>query len=264
MGHIEMLLLFFQITILLFIIIRSVRFVQNSKVVISILYYIFGMIGFLVSDLYWLAYSLIHPYTRMPFAVNEVGEWAFFLLMSASLTTLFGDRFHIAAKEILGVIIFMAANVILWIMWSGEWIEDVISGVVLAYYFSVIVLSMLAVDAMNKVLWIGLAILSVVLIASQYMTFIVSSETAYYVNIWCNSLCLTGGIGFYLLIIRSYRTGGQVVRRYALAFGGNAWCVTGMYMSSGIIYDVMLIMMIGMMVITSLCIDKVVKTDDIC
>ena len=88
----------------------------------TLAFFCFGSISFLMSDIYWIAYYFINPGIRMPFAANEFGEGAMFLLLAASLKVVSQqERPDIAVsekapavKEAAATAVFAAVSTLLW------------------------------------------------------------------------------------------------------------------------------------------------------
>ena len=117
--------LFFT-AILLLVFLGTLRLLASEKRDARTVLFAFAVASVLLSNLYWLAYDILRPGTRMPFAANEIGEWALFLLLGAAVRT--QPEAPSAKREVFCAALFTAANVALWIAWSGEWIQDILTG----------------------------------------------------------------------------------------------------------------------------------------
>lgn len=141
MGYIELvevLSTILQCCVLAVIIAKSTKIISFSKNCIFAFFIVLTMASCLLSNLYWIAYDLINPNTRMPIAANEIAECAAILLLSAALNSVLQNR-----KKVLGEILFAffytAANIVLWIVWSGEWFQDIFFGVPYIYFLWVLI-----------------------------------------------------------------------------------------------------------------------------
>ena len=123
--------LFFT-AILLLVFLGTIRLLELEKREARTVLFAFAVASVLLSNLYWLAYDILRPGTRMPFAANEIGEWALFLLLGAAVRT--QPEVHSAKREVFCAALFTAANVALWIAWSGEWIQDILTGAAFGYF----------------------------------------------------------------------------------------------------------------------------------
>ena len=109
-----------------------------SKNCIFAFFIVLTMASCLLSNLYWIAYDLINPNTRMPIAANEIAECAAILLLSAALNSVLQNRKK-KLGEILFAFFYTAANIVLWIVWSGEWFQDIFFGVPYIYFLWVLI-----------------------------------------------------------------------------------------------------------------------------
>jgi len=244
------LILVLQISMLVFVIAGSIRLTGRGNKTLLPVFFSFAMVSFLLSDLYWIAYDVLRPDLRMPFAANEVGEWSSFLLMSAGLSEwLREEEKKIPSGEypqvrpagkgsalpgLLFAVFFAAANTILWIGWSGEWIQDIITGAVLGYYYCTLVRLDRRTDAFTifqKILLTGACVCAVCL---QALTFFVPDGTGKKLEICCSILCF-GIIAFFFVQTLRARKRKSAGKKLCYAFCGFAWIAVTLYMSTGVL-----------------------------
>ncbi len=203
---------------------------------IAPVFFLFAMVSYLISTAYWAAYDLLLPDTRMPFAANEFGEIGLFLLLASMLNAVFRGRFAFARWETLCAAIFAAASVVLWIAWSGEWLEDVLVGVSFGDLLCVCARSLKQSKALSGIEWRLLGLLVLLLLLLQGGTFFLPS-----------ALAAAADYGAYgvLFFIQLYALGKTIraIRRKqdpalltALAVSCFAWAISTMYMSAGFFY----------------------------
>ena len=94
----SMIVLIFQVAVLLALIVWTVRTLIRERFSEPIAFTAFALACLLLSDLYWIAWGLLEPEARMPFAVNEIGECAMFLLLAAAMISFCGAGNAAAAK----------------------------------------------------------------------------------------------------------------------------------------------------------------------
>ena len=153
--------------VLLVVIFRAARLIESSGRSMTAVFFTFAAVSLLVSNLYWIAYDLMRPGTRMPFAANELGEWAAFLLLSTSLLCALRERFGEAGKEMLCAGAFVAASTVLWIAWSGEWIQDILTGAAFGYFLCMLAAQIRYTEAFPAWEWRLLGVFCPLLIAAQ-------------------------------------------------------------------------------------------------
>ena len=224
------------ISLTLSVILSCLTLIRSSKEPMITALFMFAMVSFMLSVAYWLAYNLIRPDGRMPFAANEIGEIAFFLLLAAVLDAVFRDSHVSAKKETALALIFVASSVVLWIGWSGEWIQDIIAGLAFGYFLCVCVRAIKLTSALNKREWILLGISCGIIIIAQAGTFFVPEGVKQPLDYFCYALMFT--ILLWLLIKSILMINKRVDERATLAmtFGVCAFSFSTLYMSSGWFY----------------------------
>ena len=132
----------------------------------------------------------------MPFAANEIREWAMFLLLGAALTARHPIRFQSAKREIVGAVLFAAACTALWIAWSGEWVQDILTGVSFGYLLCALVSRIRQEEAYSDRDWLRLGTACCVLIAAQTAIFFVPGSAAKPLDLFCYVLLFAAALAF--------------------------------------------------------------------
>ena len=127
-----------QIFVLSFIVVRLVAPMIRAKTTFLPFFLFLAMVSYLLSDLYWIVYDTLKPGTRMPIAANEIAECSVILLLSAGLNTMLRDK-AVRMGEVLFAALFIGANIALWIVWSGEWLQDIVFGIPYVYFVWVLI-----------------------------------------------------------------------------------------------------------------------------
>ncbi len=223
-----------QTSVLLLVFLGAIRLIRNEKNTVYLVFFAFAIASAMLSNLYWQAYSLLRPETRMPFAANEIGEWAMFLMVGASLQNRSHHRF--ATKEMFFAALFAAANTALWIAWSGEWVQDILTGVVLGYFLCHLVAEIKQSDVFPRWEWWLTGLTSLILICAQTGTFFVTETVRTPMDLFC--YCLLFAMTTYSIIraVVAYRTERQASQMVSRAFAAFAWSIISMYMSDGYFY----------------------------
>ena len=222
--------------VLLVVIFRAARLIESSGRSMTAVFFTFAAVSLLVSNLYWIAYDLMRPGTRMPFAANELGEWAAFLLLSTSLLCALRERFGEAGKEMLCAGAFVAASTVLWIAWSGEWAQDILTGVAFGYLVCTAVRAMKLANALARWEWRALGLGAGLLILVQSAIFFVPRQMKLPLDLICYALMYLGILFFFGKVIREGRQAARPDALLALSFGGYAWGISSLYMSEGYFY----------------------------
>ena len=177
----------------------------------------------------------------MPFAANEIGEWAFFLLLAASVGSPKAHSFQNAKKEVLFTCFFVAASAGLWIGWSGEWMQDILTGLFYGYFLCTLVLRAKSEHAMPDRDWRMLGIVCAVLIAAQTAIFFVPDAAKRPLDLFCYIILFTVSAVFLVRAVLSQRKD-EPGKSVCHAFAFFAWIETVLYMSSGGYYVMAMIL----------------------
>ncbi|MCR5734500.1 MAG: hypothetical protein K6G22_07850 [Lachnospiraceae bacterium] len=204
---------------------------------LQMILFAFATAGLLLSGLYWLAYDLLYPMQRMPFAANEMAEWAMFLSLATILSSIHTTSYRSAKWEIVFAVIFTAANVALWIAWSGEWMQDIVTGIMLGYFYINLVRIAKETGAFPRPVWIALGLLCVVIIAANVATFHVSEAMASVFDTAAYILLSIVELYFMIRSILSLYKKEDPKTCICLSFIVTAWSFTYMYMSAGMFYN---------------------------
>ena len=238
MNSANIALILLQIAVLIATLFGSIRAIGTSDHSIPLIFFAFAMTSVLLSDFYWLAYMFLRPETRMPFAANEIAEWAMFLLLGTSLTTGLPGLFCAARRETLFAALFSAANAALWGAWSGEWVQDIMTGAALGYLLCCLASRLKGSGSLSTPEWGTLGGACVVLIAAESSVLLVPESFKQPVDLLCYALLFAVAAFLILLAALTMRKGGDPDRGVGLSFAAFAWCIITMYLSTGTLYFV--------------------------
>ena len=216
-----------QSIVLVVIIAKTVRLMDNGKNVFLPFFFMLAMTSFLLSNMYWIAYDVLKPDTRMPIAANEIGECAMILLLSAGLDVVLKDKKKIFG-EIVFAILFIGVNIALWIAWSGEWLQDVLFGIPYIYFLWLLIRGMRSRGVLaRKELWLA-AVMGVVVLILQIPLLYVkgflfeSIKVAFFVVMFA----LMAWLG-----VKSFRS-----KDYFMTLTFFLWTELSMFLTSGVYY----------------------------
>ena len=247
-----------QIAVLAVLLGLTVRLVSESARNLTAVFLSFSFGLWLLTDLYWLIYDLMRPESRMPFAANEIGETAMFLVFAAMVNSAIRRHTRLPMGFFAGSCLFAVSNAVLWILWSGEIVEDIIVGVVFAWLYCSIVRALRSEQALTGTEWIMLGVLCTALIVCQSLTFIVPEDVKNTPDLCAYVLLMLGAVFFACLFIRSYKeklAHVQMVLSFALAM----WIITAKYMSGGNWYNLFLTLETPGLILWFLSVRKAVK-----
>ena len=239
-----------------YVIWRGIKLLSRYRDNRTVIFFLFAVACILMSDLYWIAYDLLQPEARMPFAANEICEGASFLLLAACLTTVFFGRFGEVEKVEIGTAAFAAANIILWIVWSGEWVQDILIGIAFGFLLCRTAACLKLCGALQRREWIILASLSGLLILLEVTALFVPESASPLLDTLCSVLLLAGFAFFAAKTLRAIRSGGQEEQALTFSAAAFAWCLVTMYSTEGRWYLAALLCAVGMMLLMLLAVEK--------
>ena len=198
---------------------------------LTVLFFCFAMVSLLLTNVYWLAHSLLRPNMRMPLAANTIGECAVFLLLSAALNSLFPDHRFSFTPQFICSVFFAVASIALWIIWSGEWLQDILGGIAFGYFLCVCVRDLYQMNSFSKKDWIALGICCTVYMSISF--FFAEDHPVMKIGY---VLMFTTMAWFLYRTIRSARRRESAEKQIVLSSSAYACCMSGVYMSSGYWY----------------------------
>ncbi len=223
----------------LFVTLRAVRLIRRDSPEMLAVFYAFGCIASLISGLYWVAFTVLREGQRMPFAANELGEAASYLLYGAAIASFCPVSFRKAGKEALLSILFSAGSAALWIAWSGEWIQDTVFGLPYAYFLFMAVAAMKKNHVFSEKEWAAAGLISFGLLIGQAAVIIAQGSLHVLLDRLCYAVMY---LSLFLLAVKTVRlirekTDPSVL--LSMGFGLYGWMSSCIYMSEGWHYVVM-------------------------
>lgn len=231
---------FLQAVLLAAFLVLSVRLLRENGQSLTAVFFTFCLSLWMLTDLYWIIYDLLRPESRMPFAANEIGEAAIFLLQAAVLSSAISLRFSASRPQAVGALLFAACNIALWVAWSGEWLQDVFIGAAFAYYLTTVSCSLKEHGALSAREWTALGLSCALLIFGQVMTFLLPEGMKKAADLCCCLLLSAGIVRWGAKVLSALRRKAEPGALLCLSFALTAWAVTAKYMCEGLWYSLFL------------------------
>ena len=244
-----------QSVVLIVIVMKTAGLMKNEKKVFFPFFFCLAMVSYFLSNLYWIAYDLLNPDTRMPIASNEIAECAVILLLSAGLDSVLKDK-----KDILGEIIFaflfVSVNIALWILWSEEWFQDILFGIPYFYFFWLIVRGLRSRKSLSgKELWIA-SIMSISFLAIQFVLYAEKEN----MNEYFKTVCYIDMFALIIwLCIKSFRS-----KDIFIATTYFVWTEFSMFLSPDFYYNLSLLANTIAFPLMYISMKKELAANDIC
>lgn len=175
-----------QVLIIIPIIAASTKLMQGGRNGLLPVFFTFGMFCYILDDLYYIVFCLLRPNERLPIAADEISECATLLLFTSLLEILNDKRKRFSLEAFVFSILFIGANIALWIAWSGEWLQDILFGIPYVYFLYLLMKGILDTKSMKKIeIYIILLLCFIVtgiefaLLNMDGMTYEIADVTAY-------------------------------------------------------------------------------------
>lgn len=231
-----------QTIVLAVLLVLSIKLIGKNERNLPSVHMAFCLTLWLLGNIYWLIYDLIRPESRMPFAANEIGEAAAFLMMAAIINSVVISVAYPSAVYTVSAILFGIGNVALWIAWSGEWIQDIFIGTFYTWFLLSLVRALVNEKTLRTWEWVLLCILCFALIAGQGQTFVIKTEYVRATETGAYVILFMGILLFVNRLIRLYKENEKPQKLLFVAFALIAWVITGKYMSDGTMYTVFMLL----------------------
>ncbi|MBQ3405440.1 MAG: hypothetical protein IJG63_08510 [Oscillospiraceae bacterium] len=231
------------------------RRVGPSPVLVFLL---FGVANFLVSELYWLSHIFITRENTIVFAAVEVAETGACLCFASSLRTALGEDVGKDRRILLEAIAFMACNTAFWIAWTGGWVKDMMSGAAMCYLFYTCMLGAKCYKLFPHHIRSAFVTGAILIFSLQTAALLIGGDTGALMDNLCAPIWLLGIAYFMFRIIPAVRGGGDTLGRgtMALTYTGLVWCLCAMYLSFEPFYFVPTVFQIFMVVMMVLAAEK--------
>lgn len=221
-----------QIAIILFIVIRSINCVGKSERSMLAVFFLASMVTILLNNLYWLAYQFIYQDVRMPFCVADFSENNAFLLLASSLISVFPDHKKRPIAAGAAAWLFVAANIALWIVWSGEWLKDIVGGLCFGYYAYHVLRALVLSKAFTRAEWTAWGIMGALFIGVQGAGIFAPESMTAVLDGLTYVLLFGSMLGFLIRLFLDMRRDAEHSARISRAFAGYFWAACAIYSSA--------------------------------
>ena len=258
LGYIDILLSIIDVLVCMGIVLVTVPRIRSGKTdSVPLAFFVFALISTALSDVYWVIYPIMRPDSRMPIAANEMGEIACFLLLSSAVRLAFRNIHVSAKKEIIGTVLFSLAQIVLWIAWTGEWMQDIVGGAAFAYMLCVSAWALKQGDCLSNREWNLLGLSCFVVIGLNLIWFYAPENAKAAITMLPNLMAIVWLVVFLIKVTNAIRENLAAGKQIALAFALYVWSISTMYLGERYYYTVALVFSI----IAKLYMDIAVKKE---
>ena len=258
----ENILNFIQVVVLLPLILGFAGMMGKGKSGMLPVFFTFSMLSYFLSSVYYLVYGFLRPGERMPFAVNEIAECAMLLLICAGLETFLTRDMIGRLTAMLFAVFFVGINIILWILWSGEWVQDIVFGLPYIYMLYLLIRGNIHYKTIGMVEGHIAMYASLMVLLLQMFTIKATGTLRLVVD--RGSYLVAYGLALWLFWSCKKALQESGVKAIFLTVTLFWWTIMVMYMSSGIYYDIAEAMNILAMPLLYFAMKKEVGERDLC
>lgn len=232
-----------QIFILIFAVTVSILRLKKYRNSVLLVFFIYGLVCWLLSDIYWLALDIMLPNKIISFGVNEIAEGGLFLLF-ASITRMTSKMIikkRAPVYTLFGVC-YILLNVALWIIWNGDILKDLLCGFALGIFICFALNLLYLTDALKKSQLIFLFAGSFGAVFLQYLMLVIPKEYAKILDLisiifMFANFFLIGVLGLRAaLTAKRERTKSESLKTFSLSFSLHVIVSCNLYMTAGVAY----------------------------
>ena len=225
--RVDVITMIIQSCILVVVIAKTIKLAVSTKKSIFPFFFALAISSYLLSNFYWIAFECLKPETRIPMACNEISEAAVILLLSAGMGAILKDR-EKKAGEIAFAILFIGANITFWIIWSGEWLQDLILGIPYIYFFWLLIQGVKRRNCLSQKETRLTLTTGIIVFAMQILLLVMQGNVYAFIEGSCFALMLAMMVW---LGVKSFRR-----KDFFLATVFFTWTDLSMYLSTDIYY----------------------------
>ena len=223
----------------LWIFLRTVRLLRQNRGSEPCVLFIFAALTYMMSSLYWLAFVLMNQAARVPFMPSEIADDGQLLLFGATILSVFRNRRERTTALIVISTAFVVANTVLWGLWSGEWVKDIIGAIPFGIMVYGVLRALKLSGAFSKRDQVALGIAAMLLLVLQFASVLVKPPLSGVLDWICYGILFAGLGWFWHKLHGAWRGTASPEVCLALAFGTWGWTTCALYMSAEPIYFAM-------------------------
>ena len=246
-----------QLGVLLLALMFGIRWAFRTERSLYLVFYAMAMCAYFCSDLYWAAHDLLRDGVRVPFAANDMADFGSFLLISSALNAAV-ERRRPPVGLTVAAVLFSAANVALWIAWSGEWVRDLFGGLAFGCFVCACAHSLHLTEALRRWEWWALALLCLALPLIEAASILYPASRVLLENLGYGLMYLAEA-WFLFRQLRALCADTDPDKALSLCFSSFCWCSVAMYMSSDTPYLIHSNLLTLLFILMLLAVGKKVK-----
>ena len=252
-----------QMLVIIGVNIFSVKMMTAFRNRLIPIFFTFAMFSYLLSDLYYVVYEILRPDTRMPFAVDEIADLATLLLLAAVLEVLPGIKGKLIPKALIFSILFIGGSIILWIAWSGEWMQDIVFGIPYIYLLYLLLKGLILSKPFTNKEWIVSLSVSTIALLVQLATLCTDGILKKVLEYGCYVLMYVMTGWLFIKVIAELKDKNSNWKSVYLSFTLFLCTLLVLYSSDGLFYSIATVLCTLAVPLMMLSLKKELSLDDI-
>ena len=249
-----------QILVLLVCVVVCFRYARQREDNLFLIFTALSFAALLLSEVYYFAHTHLREGMRVPFAANDIADFGTFLLLGTALSAALGRPRRSLPGVTAAALFFAAANVALWIAWSGEWVRDIFGGLSWGWFLCVCFRSFYQTEALRRGERIALWAVCALLTAMQAANFFIPTAQLYVIlDRGATALMASAEIWLLARTLWAVLRSRNVEKALSLSFSCCLWTTVAMYMSAGVPYEIFGNLLPLSLLLTLLALRKKVK-----
>ena len=139
-----------QIAVVAFAVIKIVPQMRRSGNSVILVFLLYAYICLLLSDIYWISLSVVHPDERLSFSISDVADIGEQLMLASALGVIFRGIKYRKRLELILTIVASIGLIVLWVVWTDEWIKNILGGISFGYLMFEVVLAAKKTNAFSR------------------------------------------------------------------------------------------------------------------
>ena len=225
-----------QVLLFLVSVVAFFHYARRTKNNLYLIYFALSFATMMLSEVYYFIHSYLREGLRIPFAANDIADFGAFLLLGTALITALGSPRRRLTGVTAAALLFAAANVALWIGWSGEWLRDILGGLSWGWFLCICFRSLVQTEAVGRGERTALWILCALIAALQAATFFLPAKLSASADLAATLLLAAGAAWLLARILLALRRDRSPDKALSLSVTGYLWATVCMYMSAGLPY----------------------------
>ena len=242
--------------VIIYVSYRNLRALQKKGPWVPAVLFMFILTIWLSTGFYWTTHTLMMEEFLYDFSAMDIGENGLFLLMAALVGASFREPLPRDLSAFVTSFVFAMGNALLWGVWNGSWLRDIIAGLFLWLLVYTLIRGLKQTGSMNRSTWIFFGVGSAGILLLQIATALTKGTISAVFDFSSEVFWFLGILYFIFRIVRFLREDLPEKGAVILACAGCTWVLCTMYMSSEPYYTIADLINVFMLLLMMLVLER--------